>query len=129
MSDIGFFVNGDATPRPSFKLDVGSGTYLQGLNSLYKISGKTMENTDIGITRDTYKEGYTLIGFDVDRTTSQDFQYVGKLREGPTKLEIRFKNGLPAPITVILYATFLKIMTIDQARNVRLEIKDKFAQR
>ena len=25
-----------------------------------------MENSDIGITRDTYRQGYTLIGFDVD---------------------------------------------------------------
>ena len=70
-----------------------------------------------------------MIGFDVDPTTSPDFCYVGKPREGHTKLEIRFKNGLPAPVTVILYATFPEIMTIDQARNVRLEIKDKFAQR
>ena len=59
----------------------------------------------------------------------QIFRYVGKPREGHTKLEIRFKKGLPAPVTVILYATFPEIMTIDQARNVRLEIKDKFAQR
>ena len=115
--------------RPSFKLDVGNGTYLQGLNSLYKITGKTMENSDIGITREMYQQGYTLIGFDVDPTTSPDFRYVGKPREGHTKLEIRFKNGLPAPVTVILHATFPEIMTIDQARNVRLEIKDKFAQR
>ena len=129
MSDIGFFVNGEATPRPSFKLDIANGTYLQGLNSLYKISGKTMENTDIGITRETYKDGYTLIGFDVDPTTSPDFWYVGKPHEGHTKLEIRFKSGLPNPVTVILYATFPEIMTIDEARNVRLEIKDKFAQR
>ena len=88
-----------------------------------------MENSDIGITRDTYRQGYTLIGFDVDPTTSPDFHYVGKPREGHTKLEIRFKNGLPAPVTAILYATSPEIMTIDQARNVRLEIKDKFAQR
>ena len=83
-----------------------------------------MENSDIGITRDTYRQGYTLIGFDVDPTTSPDFRYVGKPREGHTKPEIRFKNGLPPPVTVILYATFPEIMTIDQARNVRLEIKE-----
>jgi len=129
LSDIGFFVNGEATPRPAFKLDVDNGIYLQGLNSLYKITGKTMENSDLGITRDTYQQGYTLIGFDVDPTTSPDFRYVGKPREGHTKLEIRFKNGLPAPVTAILYATFPENMTIDQSRNVRLEIKDKFAQR
>ena len=129
VSDIGFFVNGEATPRPAYKLDIENGIYLQGLNSLYKITGKTMENSDIGITRETYQQGYTLIGFDVDPTTSPDFRYVGKPREGHTKLEIRFKRGLPTPVTVILYATFPENMTIDQARNVRLEIKDKFAQR
>ena len=129
VSNIGFFVIGESTPRPSFKLDNENGIYLQGLNSLYKITGKTMENSDIGITRETYRQGYILIGFDVDPTTSPDFCYVGKPREGHTKLEIRFKKGLPAPVTVILYETFPEIMTIDQARNVRLEIKDKFAQR
>ena len=46
-----------------------------------------------------------------------------------TKLDIRFKKGLSSPVTVILYATFPQNMTIDQARNVRLEIKDKFVQR
>ena len=73
VSDIGFFVNGEATPHPAC--------------------------------------------------------YVGKPREGHTKLDIRFKKGLSSPVTVILYATFPENMTIDQARNVRLEIKDKFAQR
>ena len=129
VSNVGFFVNGEPTPHPAFYLDVENGTYLQGLNSLYKISGKTMENSDIGITRDSYQEGYTLIGFDVDPTTSPDFRYVGKLKEGHTKLEIKFKSGLPNPITLILYATFPEVMSIDQARNVRLQIKDKFARR
>ena len=129
VSNVGFFVNGEPTPHPAFHLDVENGTYLQGLNSLYKISGKTMENSDIGITRDSYQEGYTLIGFDVDPTTSPDFRYVGKSKEGHTKLEIKFKSGLPNPITLILYATFPEVMSIDQARNVRLQIKDKFARR
>ena len=47
-------------------MDVENGDYLQGLLSLYRVSGKHMENTDIGITRDSYREGYNLIGFDVD---------------------------------------------------------------
>ena len=58
VSNIVFFVNGESTPRPSFKLDVGNGIYLQGLNSLCKITGKIMEISDIGITRDTYRQGY-----------------------------------------------------------------------
>ena len=30
-------------------MDVENGDYLQGLLSLYRVSGKLMENTDIGI--------------------------------------------------------------------------------
>ena len=62
VSNIGFFVNGESTPRPSFILDVGNGIYLQGLNSLYKITGKTMENSDIGISRETYRETFLRSG-------------------------------------------------------------------
>ena len=54
---LDFFVNGESTPRPSFKLDVGNGIYLQGLNILYEITSKTMDNSDIGITRETYRQG------------------------------------------------------------------------
>ena len=57
VSDIGFYVNGEATPCPAYKLDLENGIYLQGLNSLYKITGKTMENSNIGITRDLYVAG------------------------------------------------------------------------
>ena len=28
LSDIGFFVNGEATPRPAYKLDLENGIYL-----------------------------------------------------------------------------------------------------
>ena len=48
-------MNGEPTPQPPFYLDVENGNYLKGLNSLYKVAGKTMENTDIGITRETYQ--------------------------------------------------------------------------
>ena len=84
-----------------------------------------MENSDIGITRENYKQGYTLIGFDVNPTTSTDFRYIGKPHQGHTKFEIKFKEALPDPVTLILYATFPEVMTIDQSRNVQLEVKDK----
>ena len=125
----GFYVNGEPTPRQPVKMDVDGGSYMQGLMSLYRVSGTLMENTDIGINRDNYQQGYSLIGFDVDPTTSSDFRYIGKPRQGHTKLELRFKNATEEPITLILYATFPETMTIDQTRNVRLQVKDKLATR
>ena len=40
-------------------------------------------------------------------------------------MEIKFKEALPDPVTLILYATLPEVMTIDQSRNVQLEVKDK----
>ena len=120
VSSIGFFVDGE-----SIKMDVENGQYLQGLISLYRVSGKLMENSDIGISRENYKQGYNLIGFYVDPTTSADLRYLGKPRQCHTKLEIKFKEALPDPVTLILYATLPEVMTIDQSRNVQLEVKDK----
>ena len=73
----GFHVNGEPTPQTAFNMDVENGDYLQGLLSLHRVSGKLIENTDTGITRDSYREGYNLIGFDVDPTTSPNFRYIG----------------------------------------------------
>ena len=129
VSSIGFFVDGEPTPQESIKMDVENGQYLQGLIILYQVSGKLMENSDIGISQENYKQGYTLIGFDVYPTTSADFRYQGKPRQGHTKLEIKFKEALPDPVTLILYATFPEVMTIDQSRNVQLEVKDKLNSR
>ena len=94
-------------------MDVENGDYLQGLLSLYRVSGKLMENTDIDITRDSYREGYNLIGFYVDPTTSPDFRYIG-MPKGHTKLNLRFKKHLEDPVTLILYATFPETMKTKQ---------------
>ena len=110
-------------------MDVENGDYLQGLLSLYRVSGKLMENTDISITIDSYREGYNLIGFDVDHTTSSDFRYTGMPKQGHTKLNLRFKKDLEDPVTLILYATFPETMEIDQTRNVKLTIEDKLQKR
>ena len=126
VSNVGFYVNGEPTPREPFELDVEDSGYLQGLLSLYRISGKLGENTDIGITRDSYREGYTLLGFDVDPTTSSDFRYIGLPKEGHTRLTVKFKTWLREPVTLIIYATFPETMLIDQSRCVSLEVKDKF---
>ena len=84
-----------------------------------------MENTDIGITRESYREGYNLLGFDVDPMTSADFRYLGMPKNCHTKLNIRFKSHLEDPVTLILYVTFPETMETDEARNIKLVNKEK----
>ena len=121
LSKIGFYVDGESVPHHPFEFDFANCQYLQGLLSLYRVTGKLNENTDIGITRSSYREGYNLVAFEVDPTTSPDFRYLGQGQEGRTRLEIKFKEALPTGVNVILYATFPQTLEIDESRVVRID--------
>lgn len=125
VESIGFFVNTTPTPKKPYEFNFEENIYLDGLLSLYRSSGKVGENTDLGITREMYKNGMFLVSFDVDPTAAADMRYLGVPQEGHTKLTIKFKKHLTNPIYVILYATFPSRVEIDKARVVRvLETQD-----
>ena len=121
LGKIGFYVDGESVPHHPYEFDLKNCQYLQGLLSLYRVTDKLNENTDIGITRSSYREGYNLIAFEVDPTTSPDFRYLGEGRVGRTRLEIKFKEQLPEGVNIILYATFPETLEIDESRVVCID--------
>ena len=118
LGKIGFYVDGESVPQHPYEFDFKNCQYLQGLLSLYRVTGKLNENTE---TRTSYREGYNLIAFEVDPTTSPDFRYLGEGRVGCTRLEITFKEQLPEGVNIILYATFPETIEIDESRVVRID--------
>ena len=124
ISKVGFYVDGESVPTIPLELNFTDNKYLQGLMSLYQVSGKLNEDADIGITRNSYREGYALIGFEVDPTSSTDFTYLGQRKTGRTRLEISFSRPLPKAVSLILYAVFPQNIIIDESRVVRLQHSD-----
>ena len=118
LISAGFYVDGVPTPNRPFELDIPNNKYLPALLSLYRVTDKLWDNTDIGITRQSYKDGLTLLGFDVDPTASSDFKYVGVTKLGHTRLELRFAGEIDQPLVCIIYATFPGMVEIDKARVV-----------
>jgi len=129
IAQCGFTVDNRPLPHAPFKFDPKDCRYLDGLESLYRLTGKLLEDTSLGINRDTYRQGYWLMGFAVDPTTSPDFHYLGKQLCGVTRLSIDFHKPLTDTVTLIVYATFPEVMQIDQTRLVYLREKNKKLQR
>lgn len=125
LSTIAFYIDGESVPREPFEFNFKNNEYLAGYLSLYEVTGKLNENTDIGIDRQSYKEGYCLIGFNCDPTSATDFTYIGKTKTGRGRLKLRFHEGLDRSITVIIYAKFPEVMEIDKYRTVTLRERDK----
>ena len=116
LASAGFYVNGIPTPKRPIRLDVKNNKYLDGLLSLYRVTDKIWDNTDLGITRQTYKDGLTLLGFDVDPTSSSDFRYIGVTKIRHTRLELKFHKEISKPLVCIVYATFPGVIQINEAR-------------
>ena len=73
IESIGFYVNGEPMPKRPLRFNIENNQFIEDLQSLYKVTSKSWEDTDIGITRSQWKEGLALIGFDIDSTTATDF--------------------------------------------------------
>ena len=125
LESMCLYVNGKPTPKKPFSIDVENNRYLDAMLSVYRATGKLWENIDLCIDRQTWKDGLSLIAFDLDPTSAPDFRYIGKPKFGHTRLDLSFKTALAQPIVLILYATFPARVEIDQARVVTsLEAKD-----
>ena len=91
---------------------------MDGLLGLYRCTDKIWENTDLGLTKDLYKNGLTLIGFNIDPTSPPNLDYLGVPRKGNLNMQIHFHKKLPTNVIVIVYAVFPARVEIDNTRLV-----------
>lgn len=126
IETLAFYVDDESTPRQPLQFDVRDSGYVEGLQSLYEVTGKWTKNTDIDISRESFRQGLFLLGFDIDGATSPNLtSYVGQTRSGRTRLMVKFHKALPKNVTLIVYAAFQEVAQIDLVRNVSLREKDK----
>ncbi len=118
IAKIGFSFDGKPTPHEPFKFNFKAGQYIEGLKSLYCVTRKWNENTDIPIDHETYRQGFALFGFEVNPTSSTNMTYVGRPWKGLTWLWLFFHKALKHPIIVIVPATLPETVQIDEFRNV-----------
>ena len=87
---------------------------------LFSGTGIVGKVAGLGISREAYAKGYTLVVFDLSsEIVDAGVQAVQKQRN--LQLEIRFASALTESINVILYASFPSEIRIDQARSVKIQ--------
>ena len=62
-----------------------------------------------------------MLGFDLTPDIEADEEHITLPRQGNVRIEARFKNPLPEPVTCILYAEFPGHVEIDKSRSVTVE--------
>jgi hypothetical protein len=58
------------------------------------------------ITLEKFTNDFYVLGFDLTPDRESEEEHVSLSRQGNVRIEARFKNPLPEPVTCILYAEF-----------------------
>ena len=118
VSYINVSLSGMPSPEGPVTPDFAGGKYLRSYTQLYKEGGGGNVGSSARITREEYKDGYSLFVFDLAPQNRQDFYPV--TREGSVRIELRFKEPLPESTVMLTKVTYPGLFEIDYARNVYL---------
>ena len=91
-------------------------TFLQMSSAL----GHAFTTQDCGISYQEFKGGSTLFVFDLNAELT-DGDHIEAVKRGAVRIEVRFSNALPNPVTCLLLAEYNNLITIDKERNISLD--------
>ena len=113
---INVSLSGMPTPSGPLSIDFAEGKYIHCYSQLY--GEKANFSSEARITREEYKEGYSLFTIDLAPQNYDDFYPV--MRDGCVRIELRFKSPLPESAVMITKVTYPGLFQIDYARNIYL---------
>ena len=117
------FVNGEPVPRvpyrPSFDKDQPS--FEREYVSLYHNVGKMNPHPFCDLTKKAFGKGSTIFCFNLTADGSDSGAgHFNPVRRGVIKLDLSFAKPLAKTISVILFAEYDSVITIDKHRNVQI---------
>lgn len=89
--------------------------------SLFTSSGIFFSDAGNCITREDYRKGFALLGFDLTEDLSASDNHLGIPGQGSLRLDITFAKPLTEAITLLIYGEFDNIIEIDKDRNVYID--------
>ena len=117
------FVNGDPVPRvpyrPSFV--TGAQSYEREYVSLYHNVGKMNPHPFCDLTKKAFGKGSTIFCFNLTADGSDSGAgHFNPIRRGVARLDLSFATPLTKTVSVILFAEYDSVITIDRHRNVQI---------
>lgn len=118
IAQVMVFVDGTAigdNARLSWSDD--SENFLSAYDNVFSFNGEWRDDSGIGISRDDFKNGYTLFCYNLE-AIYRDRDYLSLMKRANLRIQCQFATPLPEPVTMVLMGTFPAYMQIDSARNI-----------
>lgn len=110
-------VNGNLLPRQGLNSNFVESNTLPNYFTLFQSTGRAFNDRGLDISRDEYANGYALLCFDLTPDLQENGCY-HLINKGGIRLDMKFSEGLPSHINVIVYAEYESNIKIDKNRMV-----------
>lgn len=115
----------DGVPHPAKELlpDFENNRYLDAYHTLFSGNGTAFKNMGNCISREEYKNGYTIFQRDLSSDQS-GYDYIkSENSSGNVRIDIKFAAGLPASKILLVMGIHLNTVEIDRNREVRFDYR------
>ena len=102
-------------PQP-FQFDFTKKQYAQAYWNLMHSLGYSFKDDGCDITRNEFDDGFFLLAFNTSTTLCND-HYSDPIQRGKCTFELRFKQNTQQAITLIMYAEYDKMFSINTANK------------
>ncbi|MDI9312530.1 MAG: hypothetical protein QM535_20130 [Limnohabitans sp.] len=116
------FIDGQQYPTKPYTPDYSTNKYLREYISLYQTLNQFNTDPYLNLTLENFKkENYVIYGFNFSSDNSDGFGLEGHsnlIKRGTLRLQLKFKNALTLPISVVAYCEFDNIIEINYLGEV-----------
>ena len=126
INSIQGFVNGEPISQRAYTPDFALDLYLREYLNLLKVSDQFDNNAQMYITKERFKENFTLFAFDLSQDFSHGYNSVGYVnlpKEGMLRFEIKFAAATPKLINAIIYCEFDSQISIPEDRKAVMDYR------
>ena len=120
VNHISLLTDGKQIPQVPYEPNFEAGSYRREyLGLLQTLLGDNLKQDSVGLTLDSFINGYTIFGFTLPSVMDgPSEESVPRRKSGYINLRLRFAKALPKNITVIVYGEFDNLIQVDSARSV-----------
>ena len=119
LSNLNLYLDGQQSHQiKPLEMNFVEKQYITGYLSLFAGVEKLHRDEGNDITREEYANGFTLYAFDLTADLNDSNDHFQLTKEGTVRLDIKFSQGLPNTVNVIVYAEFENLLEIDRNRSI-----------
>ena len=125
ITSLCVFLDGVQFPTKAFTPDFTNKNYVRELHSIYEALDMLDGESNFNINRMNYGVGNTIFGFNFTPDLSSGAGAVGhvnRIKYGTLRIALRFSETLTTTLTALVYCEFDKILEIDIARKVTIDL-------